>query len=107
MKYIHLLLLEVKKSVHFKIDIASNLLFLPIKLLIIATLWGTLFKSVEQIGMFRYQEIILYLSLIHIFQTIMLIKTPVFNRDHRVDHRLRNFLQIYPFAVFLIGRFIN
>ena len=68
MKYIHLLLLEVKKSVHFKIDIASNLLFLPIKLLIIATLWGTLFKSVEQIGMFRYQEIILYYFLIALLE---------------------------------------
>ena len=50
MKYIHLLLLEVKKSVHFKIDIASNLLFLPIKLLIIATLCLKAWNRLECLG---------------------------------------------------------
>ena len=68
MKYFHLFVLEIKKSFHFKVDIASNLLFLPLKLLVISALWKTLFQNAQTIGNFTYQEMVFYYFLIAVLE---------------------------------------
>lgn len=57
-----------KKSFHFKVDIASSLLFLPLKLLVISALWKTLFQNAQTIGNFTYQEMVFYYFLIAVLE---------------------------------------
>lgn len=69
--YLGVLRTRLKTLSHFRANVVAWILYSPIQLAIIYLLWRIIYSGTEQVGSFRFEDMILYYLVVHFLRKII------------------------------------
>ncbi len=69
--YFGVLRTRLKSFTHFRANVIAWVLYSPIQVAIIFTLWRIIYRGIDQVGSFRFKDMILYYLIVHFLRRIM------------------------------------